>query len=424
MQHGDEISIRSLMARICNADSLAEALEIFRHAGPLLDGCKFVFAAKSGAEPGFAVNRTFSSGASIRSLFNTERVVVLDTETVREMRSGKATYPIDYSISLDTQAVSYLEPFINGKASASLPSDMKEVFDFIARDDVSVDPIPYMLENVHNLCDQAAADRIYAKLRIYEILRTLDTQWLQSRGEVRSVLSEQDLTKHAQEHIARMFADRDNETFVKGLTFRYQFVYSHLLKMTLIQMSSPKTSVAKRMLQFLEFCDSRMATMNGRETALARTYFERGQDLTFFGKIQKGKPDLFQLLGGMTWDLWHVRQLEEAMTFKPARQARYFFPALLTFDKRLVEVIDLYPLKVCAFKEGESEPMPVFDGDWFDLVTAEEAAKDSIKERFFASEARASRDARRDGVKPRITEIVKELEAELSEVALVNCPRH
>ncbi|MBN3847044.1 hypothetical protein G3N58_09415 [Paraburkholderia sp. Ac-20342] len=412
------------MARVCNSDSLAEALEIFTQAGPLLDGCKFVFAAKSGAAPGFAVNRTFSGGASIRSLFNTERVVVLDTETVREMRSGKATYPIDYSISLDTQAVSYLEPFVSGKSIARLPTDMKEVFDFIARDDVSVDPIPYMLENVHNLHDQGAADRIYAKLRVYEILRTLDTQWLQSRGEARSVLSDPDLTKRAQEHIARMFADRDDDRFTRGLTFRYQFVYCHLLQMALIQLSSPKASLANKMLQFLEFCDSVMAIMNGRETALARAYFERGQDLTFFGKIQKGKPDLFRLLGGMAWDLWHVRQLEEAMTFKPAPQARYFFPALLTFDKRLIEVIDLYPLKACAFKEGQSEPMPVFDGDWFDLVATGEAAKHSIQERFFSSEARASRDARRDGVKSNIEEITKGLETKLSQVALVNCPSH
>ncbi|KVD93746.1 hypothetical protein WS63_06670 [Burkholderia stagnalis] len=422
MESREEVWIRQLVAAICKADSLGEAFGIFKLAGSLLDGWKFVFAAKSGVEPGFAVNRTFSRGASIRSLFRTERVFVLDTDTVREMRTGPATFPIDFSISLDTQAVSYLEPYVARKAAATLPADIKEVFDFIARTDVAVDPIPYLSENVGNLRDQAAADRIYEKLRVYEILRTLDTKWLQSRGEARSLLSEADLTKRAQEHIGRMFADRDNATFMRGLRFRFQFQYCYLLKMVSIQLRSPQASLASKLKAFLEFSDSTMATINDRDTALARAYFMRGQDLTFFGKIQKNKADLFRVLTGMAWDLWHVRQLEEAMTFRPAREARYFFPALLTFDKRLVEVIDLYPLKVCAFKMGESKPLPMFDGDWFELVSSDEHEKTAVRAQFFSNEALAFRDSRRKSVKSLISDIARDLECELSEIARVAPP--
>jgi len=67
------------------------------------------------------------------------------------MRNGVATFSIDYSISLDTQAVSYLKSFIVGSTGGSLPKDIAEVLGFITRDDVYVDPIPYVLENLHNL---------------------------------------------------------------------------------------------------------------------------------------------------------------------------------------------------------------------------------------------------------------------------------
>lgn len=411
------------MARIGNADSPDEALAVFLAKAPLLNKCKFILAARGGAVPGFAVNRTFSAGASIRSLFNTAKILVLDADTVREMVKGEATYPIDYSISLDTQALSYLEPYMAGR-SARIPEDFKEVFNFIARDDVYVDPIPYMYENLHNLGDKGAADQIFAKVKAYEVLRTIDSDWLQARGEIRSTLSEQDLVKRAQEQVARMFMERDDGLFMKYLNFCHQFMYGQLLKMASIQLRAPGAHLAKKKIElFIEFSDNDLATISTRETVLARAYFERGQELAFFGKVQKKKADVFAVLGNMAWDLWHVRQLEIAMTLKPSSHARYFFPALLTFDKGLIEVIDLYPLKACGFMEGDHEPMPFYAGDWFQLVADGPTAKTALVDRFFSDEARASRDARRDTVRGRLGSIVDALEDELSEVASVQKPR-
>ncbi len=419
MSFQEESVVRALMARIGNASSPAEAFSLYGSVASLLENCKFVFAAQSGGTPGFSVNRTFSAGASVRSLFKTEKVLVLDGETARDMLLGTAKYPIDFSISLDTQALSYLEPYIAGKSSARLPKDFIEVFEFIAREDVFVDPIPYILENLHNIKDPAAANRIFTKLKAYEVLRTLDLQHLQTHGSARSRLSPEDLERRAQEHMARMFMNRDDRAFMKALTLRHQVMYSQLLKMVLIQLRSPRGSISIKMEEFAEFTHSQLALMSGRETALARAYFERGQDLTFFGSIQKNSPNLFKTLNGMAWDLWHVRQMEEAMTFKPSRQARYFFPALLTFDKRLIEVIDLYPLKACAFKVGDSEPLPFYDGDWFDLVTTEPAEKMPFMHRFYSDRARAYRHVRRGEAKTQIGNLVTKMEDELGRVASV-----
>ncbi|BBF84012.1 hypothetical protein DLM_0340 [Aquitalea magnusonii] len=413
-----DMPTRAIMARICTSDSLGEAFDLYRLAAPLLPNCKFVFAAENGAAPGFAVNHKFSSGAVVRSLFKTDKVLVLDRDTVKEMESGGATYPIDYSISLDTQALSYLEPYLAGRSSG-IPKDFKEVFDFIARDDVFVDPTPYLCENLHNLDDRKAADRVFGKLKAYETLRTLDSQWLKTTGKACSTLTESELDKRAQELIARMYMDRANEGFMRALNFRQQFMYCHLLKMASIQLQTPQASVIEKIERFVEFCDCDLATISGRETALARAYFELGHNLTFFGKVQKKKPDLFKTLDGMAWDLWHVRQLEETMTLKPSRQARYFFPALLTFDKRLVEIIDLYPLKACAYIEGEHEPMPFYDGDWFQLVAGDDQAQARFAERFYSVEARSSRELRRNSVKAQFEKIVTALENELCVISSV-----
>jgi hypothetical protein len=420
----DERELRMLMVRICNSDSLSEAYQIFSLFSDELQGCKFVFAARQGAEPGFAINREFSAGAAVRSLFHAERVLVLDADTFRDMSSGRATYQIDYSISLDTQALSYLEPYIAGDPSGRLPKDIKEVFDFIARDDVRVDPIPYFLENLRNIDDKSAADRIFGKLKAYEILRTLDQAWLKTNSQVRSTLTEPELVKRAQEHIAGMYSDRDNSAIMKILQFRHQYMYCSLLKMACIQMRSPAISMDEKIIMYSEFCDSKLATMNGRDTAIAREYFSRGQKLKFFGKIQRNNKNIFNSLDGMAWDLWHVRQLEEAMTFKLSKNARYFFPALLTFDKRLIEVIDLYPLKACAFKDGDCEAMPFYDGNWFNLVARDEIGRARFIDKFYSEDATQSRANRRAAAKATLHETVTMLERELSEISMVSAPSH
>lgn len=407
-----------MMARICNAASLGEALFLYKANEDALRDCKFIFAAGSGPTPGFAVNKNFRGGAAVRSLFGTDRVVVLDDATVREMESGDTTFAIDYSISLDTQAFSYLTPYLAGN-HARLPEDFQEVFEFIARDDVFVDPLPYLRENLGRLGEPKTLDHVFRTFRAYEVLRTIDLPWLQARGEVRSTLPDSDLDARAQRLLSRQLYDSQDEALMRELKRGYHFAYIALLKMVAIQLSSGDALTNEKMLKFSEFADQRMATMNARETALARAYFERGQKLAFFGKVQSKKQDLIEQLQNMAWDLWHVRSMEQALVLKPSAHARFFFPAFLTFDKRLIEVIDLYPLKACAFSTEEGQPMPFYDGDWFDFVATDESGKAHFKERFYSSEAIASRNARRPAASSSLLSVVTDLENDVRAAAKI-----
>jgi hypothetical protein len=199
-------------------------------------------------------------------------------------------------------------------------------------------------------------------------------------------------------------------------------MYCQLLKMVLIHLQSPSGNIDQKTREFAQFLDEELATMYGREMVVARSYFGSGQKLKFFGKMQKKQEDLFDVLNGMAWDLWHVRQLEENMTFRPSTGVRYFFPAILTFDKRLIEIMDLYPLKSCAFIEGKNEPMPFFDGDFFQAIAETPDTQQEFIQRFYSTEACASRSARRSNANAKRGEIVKALEEELSKVTEVQKP--
>ena len=407
------------VACICNADSKSEALAIYIAEASKIQDYKIVLASQVGASMGFAVNRKFAKGATVRSLFKAERILVFDPTTIRDLLDNPlAKFPFDYSIALDTQAFSYLKPYVAGKAPEKINPDIQEVFDFIAQEDVFVDPIPYIAENTGKFGgDDVSAADILENMKAYEVLRTLDKQHYATTKEARSYLSADEIATFAENEVAKMRANRNDPSYTQGLGFNHAFEYACLLKMAFINFKHGGQSVDKRVVKFTEFGDEKLATFPGREFVIAKSYFERGQKLGFFSRVQKKKSELFKILKNMAWDLAHARTMELCLTIAPDPKARYFFPALLTFDKDFIEILDLYPLKACAFQNGIWEPMPFFEGDWFDVVASTDKGKVEFFERFFSDAAIDSRTLRREGVREAMSQIVSELETELLTVA-------
>lgn len=334
--------------RIGSAPSLDKAIQYFKNSSPEIQSYKFVFSSETGTVPGFAVNKQFSKTAAVKSLFPTEKVFVIDAKTLAEMSEGESIFRIDYSISLDNQALSYLAPFFEEKDS-KVPDDMAEVFQFISRPDVFVDPQPYMNENLHNLDSNERIEKIRNKLRAYEILRTLDIEALKRDKVIKTTLSPKSLEASTHKLVALMFKRRKNKKVVEWMAFKYLITYCQLLKMIVIQLKSPRRSNKNKILEYLEFCHNDLKALSFRDISLAKKYFELGQKFKFFDKIQKKRSEIFQAINGMVWDLYHIRQLEEDLVLASKGQIRYFFPAILTFDQGLNELMDLYPLKSIAF---------------------------------------------------------------------------
>jgi hypothetical protein len=409
---------RQAILRVCHAETPLEALARFVHERTILNDCKFVFATDHGNAPGRAVHRDFPEGAAVRSLFATQHILVLDRDTIAEMQQGQSTFGIDYSISLDTQALSYLLPFLNRNTS-KLPADITQVFTFIADPNTNVDPTPYRLENLLNLTKQPEYDaRIYDRLRAYEILRTLDPQAL-AKGHPASTLTDFELTKRTQQQMASLYDWLDTPLLLERVRFKHATMYALLLKMCAIQLARPEAAAESKIIEFCAFCDEELATLYAREILIARRYFERGQNLGFFGKIMIRGKDMLKRLHGMAWDLWHVRWLEKAMTLKPSTENRYFFPALLTFDKSLVEVIDLYPLRAFAYSTRQNEPHAIFEGDWLAAVSGDDITRQHIIDRFYSDDAISRRAARRDGQKKMLHTLVSRLESDFKCIAKV-----
>lgn len=419
---------RTVVALIGNSASTSDAFLAYERFGSLIPDWKFLFASDRGAKPGFAANRNFSDGSAVRGLFSSDRIIALDLDIRQEMlTSEEVAFPIDHSIALDTQALSYLAPYIDRRAS-KLPRDFHEIFAFIARDDVFVDPIPYLTENLPNILVDENISKIRRRLAAYEILRTIDAKHLLATEEIRSTISQEERDGNVDCFIEKMIRDASNPEFVSAVLRRHTLVYCMLLKMTTIQLRSRDKSHIAKLHELVEFMDMKLQTMCARELMVASEYFARGQKLTFFGKIQKGPseqfPDLVDQLKNMAWDFLHIRYIEEAATNEETLpetspiQARYFFPALLTCDKRLIEIIDLYPLKSCAYQQGSRTPTPFPAKDWIGILAGSPNAEAAFMEKYFSKHALQRRETARECLETTLPTLVQHLEDEFRQAAL------
>lgn len=407
--------MREAAILVCTADTLEDSVKIFIENQTLLKNCKFIFASTHGATPALSINQNFSATGVIRSLFKTNNIWVLDQKTLKEMLEGNegATFPIDYSVSLDTQALSYLEPYIY-ETSKKIPADFAEVFEFLAREDVNVDPMPYLHENLlkHNYFTDF--NKIFSRYKSYEILRTLDLKHLRANKQIRSKLSDEHLNIKTQQNLATIIHGIDDNVR-KALTFRVDSYYCIIMKMAIIHFTRPQLTLAQKLEEILDFMDKELTTIFMRELIIAYEFFKQGTKLNFFGKIQLNNLNILRDMRNMAWDFFHIRQLEENLTINFNNETRYYFPSLLTLDKRFNQIIEICPLKACAYFDGAHQAMPFYDNNAMNAFNNFLNTSYEISERYFSNNAKLSRYHRRKNIKNNIKNLIFACERELSQ---------
>lgn len=382
---------RDVVLQICEASSLTDATMLFHLHRDLLKGYKFIFPSEVGTQTGYSANKEFSNGAAIISLFDSDRVWVLDNNTINEMyENGASHFPIDYSISLDTMSLSYLEPYINGRHSA-LPSDFREVFDFISDENVNVDPMLYQIENSQNLSSDYNLTRIYQKIKAYEFLRNFNSTLYLKEGIISSTVSEQELEIRAQKAISKLLHSNTGKNNLSENNVLFNIVSSFLFKMILIQHIMKKESLENKLLELLHFSHYEMKTFCFRELLIAKRYFEEGDRFPFFNKIKINGGNLLTVANGMAWDLFHIRYLEKVLAINGENNARYFFPAILTFDKRFIDLLKMNSLKSIAINNDLNEIQPLYKLDFYqEYSTVSDLLKDRLHY-YFSDEMRKER---------------------------------
>lgn len=421
MIYTDENYKLELIDKIVNSTTLREAIKIYRENLIYLKGYKFILTVNSneGFITGKALDKNFSNGGAIRSLFGSNRVFVLDeVSLIENFKSEKAKIHTDYSVSMDTQAVSYLEPYIENKLTR-IPADMLEVVDFLVLNNINYDNFPYQFENSFNIMNLRNSEKIFKKIKAYEFFKNIDVSLYEKNRVLRTKLSDEELNMLAQTRISYEIYKLSDDNFHKALNQRFNYVYFTLLVIVIIHFESQNNSLIEKLNLYFKYHDELIANINLRDTMLALEFFSKKNSLGFFSKIQLNYTKLFPVLKGMVWDVLHFRQLEQNATFKMSDQECYFFPAFLTYDKKFIEIISLFQLKALVYKEN-GEIFPFYKHNFYNYDGLDKTDREIMGNKYFSMESRYLRSLRRDNSLKNLSKIIRELEIRLSKVAKVS----
>ncbi len=247
-------------------------------------------------------------------------------------------------ISFDTQTVSYLKKYYDGKQK-SIPTNISSVIELMKLHNIGVDYLPYTLENLlYNRANyKDVFDTLFAFEKLYSNNTKSDRYCLKQANKILTIYKKMAGTREFEE-----------------LNQLYQKIYSTLLCMISIQLQNANSSLEEKMCLLYLFMNNELGFFTIPETTVAHNYFEKGQNYTFFGKIQKNSRKIISDIKNMAWDLFHLRFMEFECQHFDDRKVDIFLPYMFSYDKRLFEISKCFELKAIAILIKTNERFPFY----------------------------------------------------------------
>lgn len=368
----------------CSENVLEAAMKYKLYESSLDEEYNFYFNHDFGSDMGEAINRDFHSNSAVISLFNKGKVFIINKRSVNDILENKRSeFKIDYSIGMDAQVLSYLEPFIERRSLNKLPKDIDEIFKFISQPNVNIDATPYIYENVDNISIKENQSKIFNKLKAYETLRVFNEKNIINYDS--NILNDNSLFLGVDDLYRHMISLQKNKGFI-GIKNQVNLMYLCILKIAEIQFSIGHKDSLIKLETFLDFLQNKLGTVIVKECIIAYHFFEKGTSLLFFSRVQKGKGgNIFPIIKNMAWDMFHLRFLERKMITKSHYKTEHFFPAILTCDKDLIQLSKLINIKSIVVNRKTEEIFPFYDyyslGDDFNHVMNKYDSKEKREER-------------------------------------------
>jgi len=322
------------------------------------------------------------SGAGIYSIFLENDLHFIDKKVLSDYKTcNKATFKIDYTVSFDTQAVSYFDNMLKGKA---IPETFRTALDFIIKQNLNIDVIPYIVENSSKLGNHSIREAMFDTLRSCQILRSLDKEYYVKYGKIRSVFAESENQRELDELID--VCEKFHLMYQTSGFDRFEYPFILLIVMTEIYLNSNKSS-EKKTEDFLHYCHHLFHNLPLRIAHIANLFFSKQNNSIFFKKIQKGKDKtaLLSELENMAWDLHHISGMEDIFPFYDNDSEKFVAKMILTFDRGLIELIETKPTLALAYSLKRSENFPIYayteEDDFLSKCTSSYLNSEAAKER-------------------------------------------
>ena len=364
-----------------------------------LHDCKLIYSQREEADtilPSKTWPRNFSRGGYLRPLFAYDNLFFLDRRiAVEQWLDLESNFNLDSSVEFDTNVASYVEGFIENRPGPN--SDrVKEVFDFVVTTEgVNFGYNFYALENAQGFFDGSRVQSIRRNLRSIIKFDHIDKKEYQATGEIRATITDKELDVKADEKLHEIYDMHYREMMEAEFISTNEMIYILLLKIVGIEHRDKRKKLRQKVEELYEFMHFELKTLVVREAMIALNYFKNRARLAFFGRIvprpHSQAPELLKELRNMSWDLMLFRVMDR-MAGISTQKGDFLIPYFLTFDRKIVELFDLFPLKA-VITYGDAQVIPLWETNPLEAIRKEVSTRGI--DRYFGDIARKVRHMKR-----------------------------
>lgn len=261
--------------------------------------------------------------------------------------------PLSYffDISLDTNIVSYIDKFQRKKDLDEKPLEMVKKLGKHRQMASTVNLSPYLNENClfKGQIDTHEKETIY---NFFYYFNKFHHKW--------GFIAKRESTKSTNRII------KNQEMLLKSplaIIFKqqYKIIYSSMLKIALLNLSN--LNKKDKLIELIDFMANEIKAMDICLLEIAAVYFVEKQKLLFFGKLQKEKKDIIDIIKNLSWDIFHLRYQEFLLSVKPVKGIDVNLVLFCTLDKRLIELQEIIKLRAIAYNTKTGNYYPFYQSE-------------------------------------------------------------
>ena len=268
---------------------------------------------------------------------------------------GRIEIPIDYSLSLDSNAAERFRVWENGGSLDKEEGRFEGLVRFIKEGKEQGFNFDYSFFIIENLIDSMKPENHRPFNTIRALKRFDHLKYEKDSFDIRNPKFAESLEESGKRTIEALHAFHSSND-IKGFLNRRKGLYLILLKAVLLR-EQKDLNLGKQLEMLVEYSLDALGAFAKTEIYFAWKLLKHGKDLRFFDPIsQLGKKSLHRIKG-MAWDLFSIRY-QETLASK-SNIGDFYVPFFASFDNKFVELAQACPIRAVIIDDVDKRVMTI-----------------------------------------------------------------
>ncbi|WP_165727846.1 hypothetical protein [Pseudoalteromonas sp. 31A1] len=260
---------------------------------------------------------------------------------------GEIKIPLDYSLSLDSNAAERFRAWEDGKDLDKSIHDFEKLVRFIKDGEGNGFNFDYSFFLIENYFDSMKENNHRPFNTIRALKRFDHLNYDMNNFDVTKPIFYEDRAVAGQRAIETLHAFHSSPEILK-FQERRMLLYIVLLKAVILRQNI-KTTLAEKISELVLFCLNDLGKFPKTELYFAWKLLKYGKQLRFFDPVSQISKKTLKKIKGMSWDIFALRY-QETLASK-GDFGEFFIPFFASFDNRFVELAQACPIRAVLLDE-------------------------------------------------------------------------